>query len=58
MATKGSTNWRAMQVPARKEPSGMSWPAPIDTNTRAMTMGSWRTRRTGKIVVVAKGAKK
>jgi hypothetical protein len=49
MATKGNTDWRAMQVPPhRSKEQGTRWLRPGDTNVRAMSMGSWRCR-TGKL---------
>ena len=39
------TNWRAMQVPPRREKGvPAAWPAPGDTNIKRMSMGSWRAR--------------
>jgi len=36
------TNWRAMQVPARREKNvPITWPAQGDTNVKCMSMGSW-----------------
>ena len=38
-------NWRAMQVPPRREKGvPAAWPAPGDTNIKRMSMGSWRAR--------------
>jgi len=36
------TNWRALQVPPRRE-TGKNpvWCAPTDTNVKHMSMGSW-----------------
>ena len=48
----GRTNWRAMQVPPRREPGQQpQWTSPGDVNVRAMGMGSWKAR-------VSKGGKK
>ena len=40
-----NTNWRAMQVPPRREKGvPTAWPAPGDVNVRHMSMGSWHAR--------------
>ena len=47
-----NTNWRAMQVPPRREQGQPpQWLPPGDTNVKCMSMGSWKAR-------VAKGGKK
>jgi len=39
------TNWRAMQVPPRRDPGKPpTWTRPGDTNMKAMAMGSWKAR--------------
>lgn len=40
-----NTNWRAMQVPAKRDKGvPTAWLAQGDVNVKQMTMGSWKAR--------------
>jgi hypothetical protein len=41
MSKNANTNWRAMQIAAKRETTGLTWPKPGDVNVKAMSMGSW-----------------